>query len=63
MTPAERKRRFLEAKASRPEPPMALDAIAMREWRRLAGVLRERNALHELTTVLSRLIARCTAAG
>jgi P27 family predicted phage terminase small subunit len=48
MTPAERKRRFLEAKASRPEPPMALDEIAMREWRRLAGVLRERNALHEI---------------
>jgi P27 family predicted phage terminase small subunit len=48
LTPAERKRRFLEAKASRPEPPMVLDAIAMREWRRLAGVLRERNALHEI---------------
>jgi P27 family predicted phage terminase small subunit len=27
---------------------MALDEIAMREWRRLAGVLRERNALHEI---------------
>jgi P27 family predicted phage terminase small subunit len=48
MTPAERKRRFLEAKASRPEPPMVLDATAMREWRRLAGVLRQRNSLHEI---------------
>src|SRR4051812_17330306 len=48
MTPAERKRRYLEAKASRPEPPLALDEIAMREWRRLAGVLRERNSLHEI---------------
>jgi phage terminase small subunit len=48
MTSAERKRRFLETQASRPEPPMALDEIAMREWRRLAGVLRERNVLHEI---------------
>jgi P27 family predicted phage terminase small subunit len=48
MTPAERKRRFRAAKASRPEPPMALDEVAMREWRRLAGVLRERNALYEI---------------